>query len=485
MTGVIYARYSCENQREESIEGQLRECKEYAKSKGVTIVKTYIDRAISGTTDKRPGFQQMIYDSYKKTFDVILVWKLDRFARSRDDSAKYRCILRNNNVKLISVTEHISSDPLGIILESMIEGYNEYYSAELSQKVKRGMKENALKCQYNGGGVAYGFVIDKDKHYQPDPLKAQIVVDIFKKYDEGNTINDILKYLKEKEIYYNKDKYFSINNLTYMLKNRRYIGYYIYRDIVKENAITPIVDKELFDRVQEKLSKNAKAPARHKAEDDYVLTTKLFCGKCGKYMVGESGTGNNGTVYHYYKCVNTKKKHKCDMRNIKKQLIEDNVIKHTLDMLSDDKLLDKIADKMITCLNKENTNLKLLNKQLHDVEKKIDNILDAIEKGIITGSTKSRLEKLEDEKNKLAESIDIEKANNIPITKEQILYWFSNFKDLDMKVLRNRQFIVDTFINSIYLYDDKLTITYNIENKTEELSLKDIESSDMELIGEP
>mgnify|MGYP002518385862 CR=1 FL=1 len=130
MKAVIYARYSSDNQREESIEGQLRECTAYCKKNDITILRTYIDRAMSAKTDHRPDFQRMIKDSAKGLFDVIIVWKLDRFARNRYDSAHYKAQLRKYGVKVLSATENISDGPEGIILESMLEGMAEYYSAE-------------------------------------------------------------------------------------------------------------------------------------------------------------------------------------------------------------------------------------------------------------------------------------------------------------------------------------------------------------------
>lgn len=156
MNAVIYARYSSDNQREESIEGQLRECKEYADQNGITVVRTYIDRALSAKTDSRPQFQQMIHDSATHTFEAVLVWKLDRFSRNRYDSAHYKRILKNNRVHVVSVTEPISNTPEGIMLESLLEGMAEYYSAELAEKVSRGHKENALKAKFNGGPVPLG-----------------------------------------------------------------------------------------------------------------------------------------------------------------------------------------------------------------------------------------------------------------------------------------------------------------------------------------
>ncbi len=132
MKAVIYARYSSDNQREESIEGQLRECMEYAKFNGIDVINSYIDRAFSAKTDHRPEFQRMIKDSYKGLFDVVLVWKLDRFARNRYDSAHYKAILKRNGVKVLSAKETISEGSEGVLLEAMLEGYAEYYSLELA-----------------------------------------------------------------------------------------------------------------------------------------------------------------------------------------------------------------------------------------------------------------------------------------------------------------------------------------------------------------
>ena len=156
MTAVIYARYSSDNQREESIEGQLRECTAFADKNGITVLRHYIDRAVSAKTDNRPEFQNMIKDSGQKLFDMIIVWKLDRFARNRYDSARYKAQLKKNGVKVVSAIEVISDGAEGIILESMLEGFAEYYSVDLSEKVVRGMTDNALKCMFNGRYAADG-----------------------------------------------------------------------------------------------------------------------------------------------------------------------------------------------------------------------------------------------------------------------------------------------------------------------------------------
>ena len=357
MKAVIYARYSSDNQREESIEGQLRECTAFAEKNGITILRHYIDRALSAKTDNRPEFQNMIKDSGKKLFDMIIVWKLDRFSRNRYDSARYKAQLKRNGVKVISATEVISDGAEGIILESMLEGFAEYYSADLSEKVVRGMTDNALKCMFNGGTLPMGYLIDADQHFQVDPVTAPFILDAFKRYDEGATMTEIRDWLNEQGMKNTRGNPLTYNSVQHLLNNRRYIGEYVYRDIVVPDGIPAIVPIELFESVQRKLAKNKKAPARHKAEDDYLLTTKLFCGYCGAYLCGESGTSRTGIVHHYYKCVSVKKKRKeCHKKPVKKVWIEDLVVSATMEMIMDDDAIEAIVSMLMDLQEQDNTN---------------------------------------------------------------------------------------------------------------------------------
>ena len=162
-TAVIYARYSSDSQNEQSIEGQLRVCEEYAKRNGILILNTYIDRAMTGRNDNRPDFQRMLKDSNRKEWNYIIVYKFDRFARNRYETAIHKKELKDNGVKVLSAMENIPDTPEAIIFESMLEGYAEYYSAELAQKVKRGMFETRRKGLYQGGGLLYGYKIDGRK----------------------------------------------------------------------------------------------------------------------------------------------------------------------------------------------------------------------------------------------------------------------------------------------------------------------------------
>ena len=473
MTAVIYARYSSDNQREESIEGQIRECTAYAEKNDITIVKHYIDRAISAKTDNRPQFQQMIKDSDKKLFDIVLVWKLDRFARNRYDSARYKTQLKKNGVKLMSATEIISEGPEGIILESVLEGYAEYYSADLAEKVVRGQTENILKGRCNGGRGTFGYTLDSERKFHIDPLASPFVLESFTKYRDGLTMKEIRDWLNENGIKNPVGGEFTYNSVEHMLKNRRYIGELKFRDVVVPDAIPPIVPLELFDDVQEKIAKNKKAPARRKAEDDYLLTTKLHCGCCGALMFGESGTSRTGEVHRYYKCATVKKKKGCKKKTVRKQWLEDLVVNQTMQLVRDDAAMESIIAKVMELQDRENTNLPLYEKQLRDAESGIQNMLNAIQAGILTSSTKERLEQLEETKRALEARIAEEKLAKPKIKEEFIRFWLMRFRKLDMSLKDQRQALVDTFINSIYLYDDKVLIAFNYKEGTQTITFEE------------
>lgn len=476
MKGVIYARYSSDNQREESIEGQLRECKAFAEKNDIQIVETYIDRALSARTDRRPDFQRMIKDSSGKKFEVVIVWKLDRFARDKYDSAHYKRILKNNGIKVVSATEAISAGAEGILLESMLEGMAEYYSAELSEKVTRGLTENALKCKYNGGTLPIGYMIDSEQYFQIDPLAAPAVLDAFKHYADGASMREITDEMNLKGVRTKLGGKISINSVTRMLHNRKYIGEYRYNDIVHPNGIPAIVPEDLFNRVQERMATNKKAPAKHKAEDEYLLTTKLFCGKCQCYMVGESGTGRN-KVHRYYKCASVKNHKGCDKKTVKKEWIENLVIEQIKKLIFDDELIEKLADTVMNLQSKENTVLPLLKKRFADTQKSIDNMLDAIQQGILTASTKERLESLEKQKSELSVQIIKEEIAKPTLSREQIIFWFHRFRKLNTKKLDHRRRLIDSFVNAIFLYDDRITFTFNYKDGTKTINFTELEKS--------
>lgn len=485
MNGVIYARYSSDNQREESIDGQLRECKAFAEKNDIRIIDSYIDRALSAKTDNRPAFQQMINDSSKGLFDVIIVWKLDRFARNRYDSAHYKNILKKNNVRVISATEAISEGAEGIILESVLEGMAEYYSVELAEKINRGLTENALKCKYNGGSLALGYRIDSEQHYQIDPMTAPIVREIFESYKSGMTQQEIADLLNNKGFRTQRGSKFKVSNIARILTNRRYIGEYIYSGTVIPNGIPAIVSQDVFDDVQQILAKSKRAPARHKAEDDYLLTTKLYCGKCMSFMVGESGR-SKGNRYSYYKCVNAKRTKSCDKKAVKKDWIENIVVQQVMDTIMNDDLIERIIDSILKTLEGENTTVPILQKELSETEKSIKNMINAIEQGIITKSTKQRLDELEKRKEELEIQIAEENIKQPKLTRDQLEFWFHKFRKFDFNKLEYRRRLIDSFVNAVILYDDRIEFHFNYKDGAKELSLDELNNvSDLSSLTPP
>ncbi len=472
MKAVIYARYSCSGQREESIEGQIRECTEYAKKNNIQIVGTYIDKAKTGKNDNRFNFQRMIMDCTKNLFDTILVWKLDRFSRNKHDSVHYKYLIRQNNIRIVSVTENISDAPEGALMESLLEGMAEYYSLELAVKVARGQMENALKCLFNGGTIPLGYIINEEQRFEIDPLTAPFVVKAFELYDSGATMKEVAEYLTSKGVRNNRGTPMTLNTISNMFTNRRYIGEYSYRTVTVPDGIPAIISKELFERVQRRIAINRKSPAKHKAQENYILSTKLYCGSCNTYMVGESGTSQNKTIHRYYKCLSAKRKRGCNRKAVKKDWIEDIVIDMILELVWNDEFIERLADEVMRVQETECSAVPMLKRQLKNTEKSIDNMIKAIEKGIITPSTKNRLEELEHQKEELEKQIITESLEHPLLTREQVVYWLYHFRENEGKDLRSRQMLVDSFVNSIILYDDRIDFFFNYKEGAKTLSYK-------------
>lgn len=485
MNVVIYARYSSHGQTEQSIEGQIAVCEEYAKRNNYTIVGHYIDRALTGTNDNRPQFKQMIEDSNKKYFNGVLVYQLDRFARNRYDSATYKNKLKKNNVRVFSVRENISEDASGILMESVLEGMAEYFSAELSQKVKRGMKINAEKCLYNGGIVPFGFKIDSNKKYQIDEEQANIVKKVFQMYKNGYTMADIIKYLDNSKIVNNWGNKFKKNSIHNLLSNKKYIGTYKYNDIEIENGIPQIIDNETFNDVQEKMRKNKHSPARAKAKTEYLLTTKLFCGKCKNMMVGVSGTSKNGKIHSYYSCNGVKQK-KCDRKNVKKDYIEELVVEQARAILTD-KNIDMIANNIVKLAEKENkkNNVQNLEKRLKENEKEKENLVNSLKICDIDSVRKSIFEeivKMEEEHKQIENGIMLEKLQNINISYEEIVFFLSELKKNCITDINYKKLLINTLIDKVYLYDYNIIIVSALNNKTN-VKIPNIEELECSFLG--
>jgi site-specific DNA recombinase len=227
----------------------------------------------------------------------------------------------------------------------------------------------------------------------------------------------------------------------------------------------------------------------HKAEDTYLLTTKLYCGKCGALMFGESGVSHTGKMYTYYKCAAAKKKKTCDKKAVRKQWLEDLVVNETMKLVEDDASMNAIIAKVMELQNQESTDLPIYEKQLKETETGITNMLNAIQLGILTSSTKERLEALEEQRKELQARIAEERLAKPKMKEEFVRFWLLRFRKLDMTQPEQRQALVDTFINAIYLYDDKVLITFNYKEGTETVAfgeaVKAEKSSDMSARGAP
>ena len=319
-------------------------------------------------------------------------------------------------------------------------------------------------------------MIDEEQHFQIDPLTAPFVLEAFKRYIEGATMKELIDFFKEKGIKNKNGGDLNYNSIQRMLNNRRYIGEYAFRDIVVPDGIPAIIPKELFDRVQAKLAKNKKSPARHKAEEGYLLTTKLFCGCCGAYMCGDSGKGRSGEVHRYYKCVSIKKRRAiCNKKSVRKDWIEDIVVNATMKMLMSDTTIDAIVSALMTLQDAENVNLPLYEKQLKETNVAINNLLNAIQQGLLTRSTKERLDALEAAQDELENKIACEKLAKPRITEEQIRFFLEKFRKMDVANQAQRKMLIDTFVNAIFLYDDKVVLTYNFHEGTETISFEELQ----------
>lgn len=459
---IIYARYSSEKQNDQSIEGQLRICNQYAQENGLTIVDTYIDRATTGTNDNRAAFQQMLADSAKPVpWDIVLVYAIDRFGRNSIEIAVNKQKLKKNHKTFISATQRTSENIDGsknldgILLENMYIGLAEYYSAELSQKVLRGLHENRVKGYFCGGQVAYGYRVE-NKKVIIDEDTAKVVLSIFQQYASGRIAKDIIKDLTAQGVLHH-GKPFAMNTFYYMLRLEKYIGISRHSDGVYNNIYPPIVPTALFQEVQGILAKN-KIGSRS-AYTDFLLRNILICGYCGKHLQGESGTARNGEKKHYYKCMGRKKLNNCDKTILPKDKLENLIVTATIDVMSAEKNISFIADEVMKAHAErmhDKSLLNILSTERESIKKSLTNIMKAIEQGILTATTKTRVEELEQQLAETEDKILIEqyKAQN-QITREQVIEYLRH------SIQQEPTLMIKTLIQKIVLYDDRAEIYYN------------------------
>lgn len=493
LRGAIYARYSSDNQREESIDAQVYEIKEYARANNISIVKIYTDEARSATTDNRPGFLQMIDGSIKGLFDVVMVHKLDRFARNRYDSAFYKRELKKARVKLISITERLDDSPESVILESLLEGMSEYYSLNLARETMKGLRENARSCKHNGGQPPLGLSVDPEtkQYILGEKKEVEAVKLIYKLYDEGLGYDRISTELNIRGYFTRKGQRFAKNGLHEILKNEKYIGTYIYNRSAKKgddgkrnhhkskteeeitkipDAFSAIIDKNLFWRVQAKMDLRKHAKGRNKAKINYLFSGIVFCGNCGSAMVGNTGsykTKQGTTKYSYYECNKRDRQKECDNPRYKKEILEEKVLdKLKIEIFTPDKL--SIITKKINEYNKEisletASEIDYLENELKETKKQIENIVMAIANGAAFISLNEKLTELENKKNVL--DFRLEKTKNLAvrslITEEMI----KNYLDKHRNVVEDKDIdeckkIINNYIEKIVVDKEHIDVYF-------------------------
>lgn len=494
----LYLRYSSDRQTEQSIEGQLRELIFYCKQHRYRVAAVYVDRAISAhaSMDKRPAFQQMLSDSARAPWKTVLVYKLDRFARNREDAAIARMRLRKAGCNVESAKEGISKNPEGVILEALLEGMAEYYSLELSQKVRRGMNETARKGQNTGGPVPLGYKV-VDKRLQIDPLTAPLVEEAFHRYADGETVAAICEDFNARGYRTNRGTKFNKSSFKNVFRNEKYIGVYTFDEIRTENTVPRIIPDELWRSVQSRLKVNEQAPARGKAKVPYLLAGKIFCGHCGSPMVGECGRGKGGRTYNYYSCAARKKSHNCDKKPVPKDWIEDIVAQDALEVLSDE-IIDYVATVAARQSDdelRENTRIPAIEQQLKDIEGKLRNLMKALES---TSSAPdvivTRIAELESQKKCLTTELAEESRSVIHLTKEMVVYFLQSVREKVIPLETQKSMLLSLLVNSVTVYDDTpgyltLKAAYNLSKipaKTYKIPTSgEYKCSDIKQIGSP
>ena len=486
---VIYARFSSENQRQESIEGQIRECRIFAERNGFDVIAEYTDSALTGRTDQRPGFQKMVKDAEKRQFRMVIVWKLDRFARNRFDAATYRAKLKKYGVEIVSAKEFIPEGAEGIIVESLMEGMAEYYSANLAENVRRGLYESALQRKALSK-LPYGFRRSEDGKYEIDPETAPVVQRIFQEYIDGKTPRDIAAELNADGLRNSVGRRFQLNNIQLILRNEKYTGMYRYGDIEDPEGIPSIIPADIFQRAQE--LRAARYRRRSPRVDNlYLLSGKTFCGLCGRLMTGEYAKSKTGDLHYYYFCRGAKM-HECEAKRIKRDLLEDLVKEELTKILTSGEFQEEITAMILEHPDEEQEalrrNIEIQKKSLSEEARKHENMLKAIEAGIFSAGLSERLQTAEKRISDLQRELaEMQLQVLPPITREDIEFSFYELNRMRSESPLNWQKIIDILVSRVYVFPDHIVILLNHPGANNRITvdLETLKSSTESQDGQP
>lgn len=472
---VIYARYSAgSGQTDQSIDGQVRECKNYIKNHGMRLVCTYSDRHITGRTDRRPEFQRMIGDAESGAFDVVVVYTTDRFSRSRYDSIMYKKQLKDLGVEICYAAENIPDGPEGVLMEALMEGWAQYYSEELSRKISRGMHDSAMKCRATGSVCPLGWRVNADKLYEIDPETSPYVVHAFEMYRDGFRFSDISKYFAEHGILTGRGNPYNGQAIRRLLTSRRYIGEYHWHDVTIEDGMPAIVSEELFYMVQKKMRKDH--PPKGKSAE-YYLSGKLYCGLCGSRFKGVSGTSKTGKAYYYYKCSGKG----CDAPKLPARELEAFIADAVADALQDPETLDMIAGRLCAYWNQENKPDPAVvdpEKQLARVERQLDSLVYNLTQRPGSDALLQKLDELEAQRDDLRAQIAVASKKSDDGAKlstedfrDGLEVFLAGFPFDDAEESTRR--ILDGFVRKAVKNENKILIELNVSG-VEPLELQDL-----------
>ena len=458
---VIYARFSSSRQREESIEGQVKECKAFAEYQGYEIIKVYADRAISGRTSDRPEFQQMIEDSKEKKFQYVIVYTFDRFSRDSYASAMYKHKLKLNGVRVLSAKERTDDSPAGVLMERVFEGFAEYYSLELAQKVKRGMALNASKGIWPSGAAPFGYKKDEQGKLVQNPAQIPALIKVFEMAAEDYQFKEIADYLNMQGFRSPNARgkgIFNYDRVKTILKNPIAAGRFVWNDItIKNYNNCQVIPEALFESVQSRLKIKRRVGTKNTTNtSNYALSRKIYCGNCGRPMNGSSGTSHNQTTYYYYRCSSL---HNCDMPNISRDTLEEAIANEIIKVLSDENTVRTIARQAIaTIKSEEDPELTNMQRRHIQARKELKNICDAIATIGVSNALSERLTLLQSEIKKLEEQITIRSVQNKKpvITEEMVMFYLQNMRYED------KQKLLDEMVQRVVVTKKDSNADYNV-----------------------
>lgn len=477
---AIYARYSSDNQRAESIDEQIRACRYYAQQTGLyDIVAVYKDEALSGykNAHKRDGFAQLMADAEAGKFEAVMVYELSRFSRNGSDTIVNTEKLARLGIEFVSVREKLDQTPEGRMMMFVITGMNEYYSANLAIETMRGLKENAYQAKHTGGIPPLGYDLDSNGHYIINPEEAAAVRLIFDMYLEGNGYTAICDELNRMGYRTKRGTMFVRNSMYDLLRNEKYTGSFIYNHMAKakngkrnrhayksdsevirvENAFPAIISKEEYRKVLKLMEQNKRKGARNAAVHDYLLSGKVYCGHCGKSMYGETRYRKEYS-YSYYSC-NGHKSKICGKHSIRCDKLEAEVIRQLNELFFSDEILDRVSEKIYDDSQNHfmDERAAILRKRSADIKKKIDNGTKAILDGVDSDELRSAVKELSAQKKQIDQQIvQIEAAaDNNGRTFEEVREMAKNFSDISKLPRDQQKRIVQKFIWRIYVYDSE------------------------------